>query len=80
MYAIDELVKTGLELDICFDNETKKIQVGFKNAFINIDDNIISVRGCGATVENAAKDYIAKIKGCILVINPSEDHKEIMMI
>lgn len=80
MTSIDRLARTGI--DLCISKiVTGKIAVHFESTYVKDGCFLCGEFGLGDTVEEAAADYIKKLEGKTIVVEPSyKNRREILFL
>lgn len=80
MTSIDRLAKTNIDLEV-FRIINDRTAVCFKDTYVKDGCLLVGEFGRGDTVEEAAADYIEKLQGKTIVVNPSsKNRREILFL
>lgn len=74
MTSIDRLARVGIDLRIS-EIINGKIAVHFESTYVKDDCFLVGEFGRGDTVEEAASDYIRRLEGKTIVVEPSSKNK-----
>jgi hypothetical protein len=80
MTALETLVNTGFKLRIYKNNSIGKIQIDFPEWYVKDGIVLEGAWGGGKTIEEAARDYLEKIKNKTLVSGIGKGRREIKFI
>ena len=80
MTALETLVNTGFHLDIYRNEGLGIIQVEFPKWYVKDGPVLEGTWGGGKTIEEAARDYLYKIKNKTLVSGVGESRREIKFV
>ena len=80
MTALETLVNTGFHLDVYQNEGLGIIQITFPKWYVKDGGVLEGTWGGGKTIEEAAADYLGKIKNQTLVSGMGKDRKEIKFL
>lgn len=80
MTALETLVNTGFDLRIYKNNSIDIIQIDFPEWYVDDEGVLIGKWGGGKTIEEAAIDYLNKIKNQTLVNDSGKNRREIKFV
>lgn len=80
MTALETLVNTGFDLRIYKNNSIDIIQIDFPEWYVDDEGVLIGKWGGGKTIEEAARDYLNKIKNQTLVNDSGKNRREIKFV